>query len=141
MRRAALAWRGGRRALVASAAMALVTSCDRPERQLSTADISAQAKAQVRAELGLSEDAALFSNVFVPGYEDGELMACGSVSGTRADGQAIEPRRFIVQVEPARWVRWETGDPRPSRAAGFERTWQEICREPDDRSEVPLIPE
>lgn len=113
-----------------------VASCGDPVPGLSTAEISSRAKAVVRQELGLSENAALFTDIFVPGYESGELMACGSVSGTRADGEAIAPRRFIVQLEPARWVRWGTRG-----SADFARSWADICLHPDERSQVPFLPE
>lgn len=116
-----------------------VTACSDSGDGLSTAEISDRARAIVRADLGLSSRAALFSDIFIPGYEDGELMACGTVSGARADGVAIEPRRFIVQVEPARWVKWER--PGASAAAAFARAWTDICRRPSDRSKVPFFPD
>lgn len=113
-------------------------ACEAEPTGVATADIVAQAEAQVRRRLELSPEDALFTDVFVPGYEDGELMVCGAVAGVRAGGSPIEPSRFILRLEPARWVAWETSD-RP--ASGFAATWSDICRHPDDKSKVPLLPE
>lgn len=117
----------------------LVTACGGAQRGLSTEEIADRAEAVVRTKLGLSEEAVLFSDIFIPGYEYGKLMACGTVSGARADDNAISPRRFIVRLEPMEWVRFEPGV--GSGMDDFERTWTDICRRPDDRSEVPLLPE
>lgn len=122
------------------AALAL-TACAADEESLSTTDIVARAEAYVRAELGLSKRAALFTDVFVPGYEDGELIVCGSVSGSRPAGPAIAPRRFIVALEPARWIAWEIGNSPHSMPVSFATAWTDKCRNPDDLSKTPLLPE
>lgn len=119
----------------------VVAGCEDRESKLSTADIIARAEAYVRDELSLTEDSALFTDVFVPGYEEGKLMVCGAVSGKRPDGPPIAPRRFIAQLEPARWVAWESGNSPHTMPAGFAAAWNDICLNPDDRSEVPLVPE
>lgn len=118
-----------------------LAACEDSEPELSTADITEQAEAYVRDELNLAEGSALFTEIFVPGYEEGKLMVCGAVSGTRPDGPPVAPRRFILQLEPARWVAWESGNSPHTMPAGFAAGWNDICRHPDDTSEVPLVPE
>lgn len=130
----------GGRAFALAAALGLA-ACGANEPGLSTADIVAQAEAHVREELELSERAALFTDVFIPGYEDGELMVCGNVSGSRPGGPPIAPRRFIVQLDPVRWVAWEAENSPHRMPAGFAAAWTEICRNPDDTSKVPLVPQ
>ena len=128
------------RALSILAAAGALGACEAERPGLATSEIIAEAEAQVRDQLELSPGDALFTDVFVPGYEDGELMVCGAVAGVRADGMAIEPRRFILRLEPARWVAWERAGSPQGAAGGFAATWSDICRHPDDKSKVPLVP-
>lgn len=140
MKRAAPASPISWRVFALAAALGLA-ACGSDEPGLSTADIIARAEAHVRDELGLSDQAALFTDVFVAGYEDGELMVCGNVSGTRPNGPPIAPRRFIVQLDPVRWVAWEADNSPHRMPAGFAAAWTDICRNPDDTSEVPFVPQ
>lgn len=49
----------------------LVTSCGGAQRGLSTEEIADRAEAIVRTKPGLSEKTVLFSDIFIPSYEDG----------------------------------------------------------------------
>jgi hypothetical protein len=94
-----------KQSLYAGLAVLLASSCD--GGGLSTADVQEGAKSRVRAELGLSEEAALFTETFVGEPLDGDITICGRVSGTRSDGTVITPRRFIAAADPGRWVKFE----------------------------------
>ena len=83
----------------------LVGACD--GGGMSTADVQEAAKDRVRSELGLTREAALFTETFVGEPLDGSTTLCGTISGKKADGTVITPRRFIAATDPARWVKFE----------------------------------
>lgn len=118
-----------------------LVGCGDENQGLSTAEISERAKEHVREELGLGRNAALFTDISVPGYEDGELVVCGSVSGQRENGALVARRRFIMQLEPARWVAWEREPTSEVAVSDFPDKWSAICLRPDDRSTIPAFPE
>lgn len=88
------------------AALAVLAGCGDNEG-LSPADAQAAAQERVREELGLSPQAALFTNVFVGQPVDGDTVLCGTVEGRKADGTTITPRRFIAATDPERWIKFE----------------------------------
>jgi hypothetical protein len=92
--------------VLAVVGIALPSACGRDG--VSTTDVQAAAEQRVRESLGLTEESALFTNVFVGKPIDGDVVLCGTVEGRRADGTVIPPRRFIAATEPARWIRFET---------------------------------
>lgn len=112
-------------ALVVAAALG-AAACD--SEGVSTVDVERAAEARVIKSLGLSEDAAVFADVFVGGEAKGDRVVCGTVSGTRADGTAITPRRFIAAIEPARWLTFEpvTNSTLPSQPDKFVE-WEQAC--------------
>lgn len=96
-------------ALPLLAALALAApGCDRGG--LSTADLQEAAKERVRQSLDLTEDSALFTDIFVAEPVDGDTVLCGTVEGTRANGTHIAPRRFIAATDPARWIKFDPAD-------------------------------
>ena len=111
----------------ALAAAALLGACD--ENGTSAAEVQEAAKEHVRQQLGLSEDAALFTNVFVGEPVDGETVICGTVSGSRTDGTPLEPRRFAVSAEKEKWLLFESAakQPLPSKPDKFVE-WHTTCR-------------
>ena len=106
---------------------AMLAGCDRNDN--SAAEVEKAAKEHVRQQLGLSKDAALFSNVFVGEPVDGETVICGTVSGTRTDGSALQPRRFAVAAENDKWLLFENAarQPLPSKPDKFVE-WHTTCR-------------
>ena len=113
--------------VTALAAAALLAGCGGNET--STAEVEEAAKEHVRQNLGLSKDAALFSDVFVGEPVDGETVICGTVSGTRTDGSPLEPRRFAVSAENNKWLLFESAakQPLPSQPDKFVE-WHTTCR-------------
>jgi hypothetical protein len=111
-------------ALLAALALA---GCE-GEEGLSTADVQVAAKERVREQLGLAPEAALFTETFVGRPVDGDLVVCGTVAGTRADGTKVAPRRFIAATDPARWVKFEpaTNSALPSYPRKFAE-WYGTC--------------
>ena len=109
------------------AAAATVAGCGDNEG-VSTADMERAAEERVRESLGLSPDAALFTNVFVGAEVKGDRTLCGTVQGKRADGTTITPRRFIAAIEPARWLVFEPvgGVSLPTQPDKFVE-WQQAC--------------
>lgn len=107
-----------------AAALAL-TACD--SDGLSTAEVTAAAEERVAKALGLSRDAALFTNVFVGRPVDGEVVLCGTVEGTRADGTAIEPRRFIAGAEREAWVRFDAASDMSQVPINNAVDWVSTC--------------
>lgn len=103
-----------------------LAACGDPS--LSTAQIEEAAKAHVREQLGLSEEAALFGKVFVGEPVEGETVLCGTVRGTRADGTVITPRRFAISTEEPRWLLFENArkQPLPSQPDKFIE-WHTTC--------------
>lgn len=101
---------------------------------MSAADAQEAAKERVRSSLGLQQDAALFTNVFVGEPMDGDTVLCGTVEGRRSDGTAIQPRRFIAATDPARWVKFEPADglDLPSQPDKFLE-WHSTCLEEEVR--------
>ena len=95
---------------------------------LSTAEMQEAAKERVRESLGLTQESALFTEVFVGEPVDGDTVLCGTVEGTTADGTRIRPRRFIVATEPARWLKFEPvdGNVLPSQPDMFAE-WHTTC--------------
>ena len=77
------------------------------EDGVSTADVQQAAKERVRTALQLRPDAVLFTETFVGEPLDGDPVLCGTVSGKRADGSEVAPRRFIAATDPARWVKFD----------------------------------
>lgn len=115
-----------RATIVTAALLMLLSACQ--EGGLSTADAATAAKERVRQSLGLSEDAALFTNIFVGRPVKDDRTLCGIVEGRRADGSRVAPRRFIAAVEPARWIKFEpvsTAD-LPSQPDKFVE-WANVC--------------
>ncbi|MDT9600138.1 hypothetical protein [Sphingosinicella rhizophila] len=111
---------------LALSTLILMGSCK--ENGLSTAEIQEEAKERVREQLGLTEEAALFTEMFVGKPLDGDTIVCGRVGGRRADGTVIVPRRFIAATDPGRWVKFEpvTDSTLPSRPQKFVE-WYGTC--------------
>lgn len=111
-----------------AAALTLALAACGESGGLSTADVREAAQERVRAELGLTEDAATFTNLFVGEPVDGDTVVCGTVEGRRADGTVITPRRFIAAADPARWIKFEpaTGLDLPSQPDKFIE-WHTTC--------------
>lgn len=108
------------------------------EREVSTADIIVQVEALVREQLDIAKGAAPFTHVFVPDYEDSEVVDCGNRSGTHPDGWPIAP---IVQLVPARRLTWGPGNS-PHRVPPNVAVATAIRpRRPDHRSHPPRVPE
>lgn len=104
----------------------LLTACD--GGGLSTAEMREAAEERVRQSLGLTEESALFTDVFVGEPVDGDTVLCGTVEGRTAEGAAIAPRRFIAATDPARWVTFEPVDGAilPSQPDKFAE-WHTTC--------------
>lgn len=100
---------------------------------ISTADLQAVAKERVTRQLGLTADAALFTNTFVSqpetGELEGELVLCGTVEGERADGTAIAPHKFIAATDPGRWVRFDAAGQLTDRPINMAADWATACAE------------
>ena len=113
------------RLLTIAAAITLM-SCS--QSGTSSAEVQDAAKERVRETLKLRPGATLFSNVFVGEPVEGDIALCGTVSGTRADGTEIRPRRFIAALDPERWVKFEpaTGIDLPSQPDKFVE-WHSTC--------------
>lgn len=113
------------------AALVLV-ACERDEG-LSTADVQTAAKERVREQLGLGPGAVLFTETFVGRPVDGDVVVCGTVSGTRSDGVKVTPRRFIAAADPGRWVKFEpvTNSALPSQPRMFAE-WYGTCEPRQD---------
>ena len=98
---------------------------------LSVAETETAAKARVTQMLGLEPDAALFTNVFVGRPEDGPLedqvILCGTVEGTRANGERIARRRFIAGTDPAQWVRFDRTDEMTDVPVRMAADWPTAC--------------
>ena len=92
--------------LCAIAAAMIIASCG-GDADLTPAEVQEAAQERVRAELGLSKEAALFTETFVGKPLRDSATLCGTVSGTKADGTVITPRRFIAATDPDRWVLFE----------------------------------
>ena len=109
------------------AAAATIAGCGGNEG-VSTADVERAAEERVRQSLGLSNESALFSNVFVGAEVKGDRTLCGTVAGKRADGTEIPPRRFIAAIEPARWLVFEPAD-NPALQSQPDKfvEWQQAC--------------
>ena len=107
--------------------VALLAACD-SGGGLSTSDVQAAAKERVRETLQLTPESVLFTNVFVGEPFDGDTVLCGTVSGRRADGTEITPRRFIAATEPARWLKFDpaAGLDLPSQPDKFIE-WHTSC--------------
>ncbi len=116
---------------VASMAAATALSGCGDDGGLSTAELETAAKARVTQQLGLSDDAVLFTNTFVSQPETGqledELVLCGTVEGKRADGTAIAPRRFIAATDPARWVRFDVSSQMTEGPINMAADWATAC--------------
>lgn len=113
--------------LIAAMAPITLAACS---EGLSTAQLSAAAKERIAAKLGLSADAALFTNIFVGEEIDGQRMLCGTVEGTRADGVRVIPRRFIASAEDGEWMLFV---PVPDENLSVDAsddyiTWQSTCK-------------
>ena len=108
------------------AALTMVAACD--NGGLSTTETRQAAEERVRQSLGLTEETALFTNIFVGEPVDGDTVLCGTVQGNRADGTAITPRRFIAAVDPARWIWFNPADGNvlPSQPDKFIE-WHTTC--------------
>ena len=95
---------------------------------LSTAQVEEAAKERVRQKLGLNEETALFSTVWVGESRDGEMVLCGRVAGAPANGPAIPAQRFIAALDPARWVLFEPASnvSLPAQKGSFVE-WETAC--------------
>lgn len=95
---------------------------------LSTAQVEEAAKERVRQKLGLNDETALFSNVWVGESRQGEMVLCGRVAGAPQNGAAIPPQRFIAAMDPARWVLFEPASnvSLPAQPAKFVE-WETAC--------------
>ncbi len=95
---------------------------------MTSADAKEAAKERVRQSLGLTQQSALFSKVFVGKPVGGDTVLCGVVEGNRADGSAIKPRRFIVATDPGRWLKFGPADADilPSKPDKFIE-WHPTC--------------
>lgn len=109
----------------------LVSAGCQNDNGISTAELQAAAQERVARELGLSKDAALFTSVFISepesGEFEGEMVFCGRVEGTRADGTRIAPRRFIAASDPARWVRFDIPSEMSQVPVNLSADWPTIC--------------
>lgn len=118
------------RALALGCALVVTAGCQNDDG-ISTAELQAAAEERVARELGLSKDAALFTSVFVSepdsGELEGELVFCGRVEGTRADGTPIAPRRFIAASDPARWVRFDIPSEMSQVPINLAVDWPTVC--------------
>lgn len=92
--------------LCALAAAMVLPSCG-DGGSLTPAEVQEAAKERVRAELGLSKEAALFAETFVGEPLKNSATLCGTVSGRKADGTVVTPRRFIAATDPDHWVLFE----------------------------------
>jgi hypothetical protein len=117
-----------------AAALALALSLGACDEGVSVAEASAAAKQRVTHSLGLSPDAALFTNVFVGESVDGSPVLCGTVEGRRPDGSKIPARRFIAATEPLRWVRFEpiVEDNLATDTSEYYVTWRSTCAEEEE---------
>ena len=108
--------------------LALMAAGCGSEAGLSTAEVQSAAKERVRGALRLTPESALFANVFVGEPVNGDTVLCGTVSGKRADGTEITPRRFVAATEPARWLKFDpaAGLDLPSQPAKFIE-WHTRC--------------
>jgi hypothetical protein len=108
------------------APLLVVAACD--SGGLSTDEMEAAAQERVRESLELTEESALFTNVFVGEPVDGDTVLCGTVKGTTADGMPITPRRFIAATDPARWIWFNPADGNilPSQPDKFIE-WHTTC--------------
>jgi len=110
-------------------AFSFLGGCD--ESGLSSSELQRAAETRVSRELGLSADAALFTDTFVSepeaGVLKGELVLCGIVEGKRADGTEIAPRRFIAGMDPARWVRFDVSGQMTDKPINMAADWSTIC--------------
>lgn len=112
--------------LIATASCLLLAACNAAGP--TTAEVQSAAKERVRQTLGLTPEAALFSNVFVGEEVEGTPVLCGTVRGRTAEGRAITPRRFIAATDPARWVKFEPADGLdPPTAPNIFVNWHEVC--------------
>jgi hypothetical protein len=109
---------------------------------VSAADVQQAAKERIQQELGLTAEAALFTNVFVGREWEGEPVVCGTVGGRRADGSVVAPRRFIVGTNQSRFLSFE-----PARATthvtqpDMFAEWAELCAGAEGEPEAePLAP-
>jgi hypothetical protein len=118
------------RAAAAFISAAALVSCSGGEG-LSTAELQTAAKKRVARQLGLSDNAVLFTNTFVSQPDSGELedelVLCGTVEGKRADGTQIAPRRFIAATDPARWVRFDAVDQMTKGPINMAADWATAC--------------
>lgn len=111
----------------------LLAGCQDPG--LSTAEVEEAAKERVRQKLGLDQETALFSTVWVGESREGETVLCGRVAGAPETGAAIRPQRFIAAMDPARWVLFEPASnvSLPAQPGKFVE-WETACdgrRTPD----------
>ena len=123
---------GAAAAFVAAAALA---GCSDNEG-LSNAELQTAAKERVTRQLGLSDDAVLFTNTFVSqpetGELEGELVLCGTVEGRRADGTPVTLRKFIAATDPARWVRFDAVDQMTKGPLNLAADWATACAGGED---------
>ncbi|MET1755824.1 hypothetical protein ABVV53_10190 [Novosphingobium sp. RD2P27] len=112
-------------ALLAFGCSIAISGCNSGD--ITSAEVTTAAKERVAASLGLSPDAALFSNVFVGQPVDGDAVLCGTVEGRRADGTIIPPRRFIAAADPERWIRFDRAGQMADVPLNMAGDWATIC--------------
>lgn len=109
---------------------------------LSTAEAQEAAKARVRQELGLTREAALFTNVFVGREREDEPVVCGTVAGRNAAGSSIAPRRFIAGTDPSRFLSLEpVASATHATPTDKFAEWAELCAGAEgETGGEPLVP-
>ncbi len=107
--------------------LAVVVALSACSSGTSTAELEEAAKERARQALQLPANAPLEATAWVGEEYDGDMVVCGTVSGT-GSGTAIPPKRFAAHTSPIEWIHFENAHD-TSQAAQPDKfvTWFQMC--------------